>query len=32
MGLYYFHERVWANVSWGFAKDAEESQAGDRPA
>ena len=32
MVLYYFHERAWANVSWGFAKDAEESQAGDRPA
>ena len=20
MVLYYFHERAWANVSWGFAK------------
>ncbi|MBX7533247.1 DUF2061 domain-containing protein [Qipengyuania sp. 1XM1-15A] len=19
--LYYFHERAWAHVSWGFAKD-----------
>lgn len=32
MVLYYFHERAWANVSWGFAKGGEESQAGDRPA
>ena len=23
MVLYYFHERAWANVSWGFAKDEE---------
>ena len=25
MVLYYFHERAWANVSWGFAKDEGEA-------
>ncbi|MXO47079.1 DUF2061 domain-containing protein [Erythrobacter vulgaris] len=32
MVLYYFHERAWANVSWGFAEDKEEALPGDRPA
>ena len=32
MVLYYFHERAWANVSWGFESDEEEAQPGDRPA
>lgn len=32
MVLYYFHERAWANVAWGFAKSGKESQAGEKPA
>ena len=32
MVLYYLHERAWSNVSWGFASNEEEAQAGDRPA
>lgn len=32
MVLYYFHERAWANVSWGFTKDEEPVQADEQPA
>ena len=31
MVLYYFHERAWSAIGWGFA-GPEESQPGDRPA
>ena len=26
MVLYYFHERAWANVSWGFQKDEQAAE------
>ena len=26
MVLYYFHERAWANVSWGFQKDEQATE------
>lgn len=32
MVLYYFHERAWANVSWGFTEEGEPAKASDQPA